>query len=61
MWRLGYLSLNTKCSCGKGWREGGGDEGREGECDDTGSQCQIGRLILRKEGWCMGVVAGGPQ
>ena len=41
-------------------KEGGGDEGREGECDDR-SQYQIGRLILRKEGWCMGVVAGGPR
>ena len=41
-------------------KEGGGDEGREGECDDR-SQYQIGRLILRKEGWGMGVVAGGPR
>ena len=38
------LSLNTKCSC----REGGREDA------DIWHQCQIGRLIRRTEGWCMG-------
>ena len=47
------LSLNTKCFCGKGGREGERWGGRE-DVDDR-SQGQIGRLIRRKEGWYMGV------
>ena len=46
------LSLNTKCSCGEGGREREKQEGRE-DADDR-SLGQTGRLIRRKEGWCMG-------
>jgi len=46
------LSLNNKCPCGEGERWGG----REYASDR--SQCQTGRLIRKKEGWCIGVGAG---
>ena len=36
------------------WKEVGRERGGEGEDADDRSQCQTGRLIRRKEGWCMG-------
>ena len=54
------MSLNTKCSCGEEGREGerwGGREGIDHRSQRQRSQCQIGKLIWREEGWCMGVGA----
>ena len=46
------LSLNTRCSCGEGGRERGG-EGERMWITEADA-----RLIRMKEGWCMGVGPG---
>ena len=46
-----YVEVRRNLSL-RGRREGERRGGRE-DVDDR-SQCQIGRLIKRKEGWCMG-------
>ena len=45
------MCIRDRCTCGEGGSE---------DADDR-RQCQIGRLIRRKEGWCMGLGAGGSE